>query len=397
MRHGSTGCPASRPSAPSNGSASWEKPYAGSNASLVVEAGDAVLKINFPDEESEQEPEALRAWDGDGAIRLLAYDAEAGAAVGALLVRHDASASSTMMRPVTSLLASCLGCGSLRLRRFGWRRISPGVGSMSCRGNDMVRPLVRTIVARRCRERAARARPDAGSAGARNEDFHAGNVLRGTREPWLAIDPKPIAAEREFTLLAMVRDRKDEVLAGPRPLARLRRRLDRLSSDLALTDRVRDWTIAHTIAWGFDPDLSHYHAAHAETSRLCSTREALRIRIGGRRGRWRPGRRSRRRRRVVRSRLGRLHLTSDLAGGFFFVWTLTYARPANRLQLRVRDVRRSPLPALARAAERDHDVSGLARLADVNVGSRSGAGQLRERQLPREPRSPVRVLHCRCR
>ena len=77
-----------------------------------------------------------------------------------------------------------------------------------------------------------------------NEDFHAGNVLRGTREPWLAIDPKPIAAEREFTVLAMIRDRPDEVLAGPRPLPRLRRRLDRLSSDLSLDrERMRDWTV----------------------------------------------------------------------------------------------------------------------------------------------------------
>ena len=53
-----------------------EEPFEYSNASLAVPAGDAVLKVQFPDRESEQEAEALRVWDGDGAVRLLAYDLE---------------------------------------------------------------------------------------------------------------------------------------------------------------------------------------------------------------------------------------------------------------------------------------------------------------------------------
>ena len=66
----------------------------------------------------------------------------------------------------------------------------------------------------------------------------------------------------------MIRDRPEDVLAGPRPLPRLRRRLDRLSSDLSLDrERMRDWTIAHTIAWGFEPDLS-YTPGYAEMARL---------------------------------------------------------------------------------------------------------------------------------
>ena len=81
------------------------------------------------------------------------------------------------------------------------------------------------------------------------------------------IDPKPLAAEREFTPVAMIRDRKEDVLAGPRPLGRLRRRLDRFSAGLGLDrERVRSWTVAHTIAWAFDP--SEFHAAHAEVARL---------------------------------------------------------------------------------------------------------------------------------
>ena len=103
-----------------------------------------------------------------------------------------------------------------------------------------------------------------------NEDLHAENVLRSTREPWLVIDPKPIAAEREFTPVAMIRDRKEEVVAGlsryaasppTRPPA----------SDLELDrERVRGWTIAHTLAWGFEPSPG-IPSAHAEVARLLLT------------------------------------------------------------------------------------------------------------------------------
>ncbi|WP_029386606.1 aminoglycoside phosphotransferase family protein, partial [Streptomyces leeuwenhoekii] len=38
----------------------------------------AVLKLQLPDQETEGEPLALRAWDGDGAVRLLAHDETTG-------------------------------------------------------------------------------------------------------------------------------------------------------------------------------------------------------------------------------------------------------------------------------------------------------------------------------
>ena len=37
----------------------------------------AVLKLVHPHRESEHEADALRAWDGDGAVRLLAQDGDA--------------------------------------------------------------------------------------------------------------------------------------------------------------------------------------------------------------------------------------------------------------------------------------------------------------------------------
>jgi streptomycin 6-kinase len=78
-----------------------------------------------------------------------------------------------------------------------------------------------------------------------HQDLHAENVLAAEREPWLAIDPKPLAAEREFSVAPIVRSfelghsRRDALY-----------RLDRLTAELGLDrERARGWTIAQTVAW----------------------------------------------------------------------------------------------------------------------------------------------------
>jgi streptomycin 6-kinase len=53
----------------------------GGNVALVLEAtrtdgAPAVLKVSYPDDESEHEPDALAHWDGNGAVRLLERDDE---------------------------------------------------------------------------------------------------------------------------------------------------------------------------------------------------------------------------------------------------------------------------------------------------------------------------------
>ena len=88
-----------------------------------------------------------------------------------------------------------------------------------------------------------------------HQDLHGDNVLAAQREPWLAIDPKPLAGERELGIAPIVRSRelghsRAEVLA----------RFDRLTSDLGLDrERARGWTIGQTMAWAFDSDYSETH------------------------------------------------------------------------------------------------------------------------------------------
>jgi streptomycin 6-kinase len=76
-----------------------------------------------------------------------------------------------------------------------------------------------------------------------HQDLHGGNILRAEREPWLAIDSKPIVAEPAYDTVALVRDGR------PTP-AQLRRRLDLLSELLGLDrERMRLWGIVKCLAW----------------------------------------------------------------------------------------------------------------------------------------------------
>ena len=78
-----------------------------------------------------------------------------------------------------------------------------------------------------------------------HQDLHGDNVLAAHREPWLAIDPKPLVGEREFAVAPIARSfelghSKRDVL----------HRFDRLTAGLGLDrERARGWTIAQTVAW----------------------------------------------------------------------------------------------------------------------------------------------------
>ena len=98
--------------------------------------------------------------------------------------------------------------------------------------------------------------PTQGELVVAHQDFHGGNILRAAREPWLAIDPKPLVGEREFDTASLLRDRRQELNRDPKPDRTVRRRLDQLTSELALDrGRMRGWGIAHALAWGINESV----------------------------------------------------------------------------------------------------------------------------------------------
>jgi streptomycin 6-kinase len=234
--------------------------YAGSHVSLVAPAtlSDgrlAVLKINFPDPESEQEPDGLAHWDGRGAVRLLSFDRER----SALLVER-CEPGTALWEVADEDEANRIAAGVLRRL---WRppatehpfRLLVEEAESWAQGLPAVwEQLGRPFEGRLVDEAVAFARELGSSQGepvVLHQDYHGGNVLRAEREPWLAIDPKPLVGEREFDAASLLRDRRDELVADHSPQRRVRRRLDQLAGDLALDrERMRGWAIVHALAWG---------------------------------------------------------------------------------------------------------------------------------------------------
>ena len=172
----------------------------------------AVLKVAFPDEESEHEHLALQHWHGSGAVQLLRadphrramllerlhpedltdlWDLEACEVVAGLYARLHVPAP-PQLRPLTSYVerwaADLDDAAAQRAAAAAARRA--GVS------------LARDLVA------------DPASTGVMiHGDLHYENVLAGDREPWLVIDPKPMSGDPHYELAPMLWNRFDE-LAG---------------------------------------------------------------------------------------------------------------------------------------------------------------------------------------
>jgi streptomycin 6-kinase len=219
----------------------------------------AVLKVGFPDRESEHEPAALAHWAGEGAVRLLDDDP---ARRALLLDRCEPGA------PLWAVAdeAEANAIAAAILRRL-WRAPAPGApfrpragearrwadelpGRWARHGRPFERALLDAAVGW-VAELVAAPGPDV----VLHQDLHGGNVLRAGRERWLAIDPKPLTGEREFDVASLLRDRRAELAADPAPARRVRRRLDQLAAELDLDrERARRWGVIHALAWGVAED-----------------------------------------------------------------------------------------------------------------------------------------------
>ena len=79
-------------------------------------------------------------------------------------------------------------------------------------------------------------------------DLHYDNVLAGSREPWLAIDPKPLVGDPGFDLLPALHNRWDEVVASGDIGRAVRRRFDIMVEVLGLPrDRAVAWTLGRVL------------------------------------------------------------------------------------------------------------------------------------------------------
>ena len=215
-----------------------------------------MLKLQFPDEDSQHEAHALAHWDGAGRSGC-SHTTRNGA-------RCWWNAANPAPRCTSLPLDRALDAAIDLLPRL-WRpagapftplaeEAAGWIDRMPRNWDRAGRPYERRLLD----EALALLGGLASSQGEQvlvNQDLHAGNVLAADREPWLAIDPKPLTGEREFSVVPMVRGRE----LGHSPAA-VRHRLDRLSVELGLDrERVRGWTIGHTLAWSIADEVVFPH------------------------------------------------------------------------------------------------------------------------------------------
>lgn len=237
--------------------------------SLVVPAREVVLKLNAPSHvEAEHEADALAAWGGRGAVRLVARDDERRAL---LLERCEPGtrlwdADDDALAVVGGLLPR-LSVEVTRSHAFGLLTDESARWAEEVRDRyeRAGRPFERSLV-----ERALDVfdTVDGRASFLVNQDLHGGNILRARREPWLVIDPKPLLGERELDGVGLLRNADRDPSRSP--AASVRRWLDAFGALGLDRGRARAWGVAHAIAWGWDerdgwlPDM-------IETARVIAT------------------------------------------------------------------------------------------------------------------------------
>lgn len=210
----------------------------------------AVLKLQQLREETAGAAAGLRAWNGNGIVRLLDHDEQSGTQ---LLERLDATRTlssvaddDAAMRILADLMARLTSVPAPR----DLRRLSGIAAAMLDQAPQAVPALRDPDEQRLVRTCASAVAELIGEPGDRllHWDLHYDNILAGEREPWLAIDPEPLAGDPGFELLPALDNRWEQVEAtGDVPRAVLRR-FDLLTETLGLDrNRAVGWTLGRVL------------------------------------------------------------------------------------------------------------------------------------------------------
>ena len=225
----------------------------------TADSAPAVLKIGFPDDESEHEHLALRLWGGHGAVRLLSADPHR----RALLLERLRPTDLTTMPEVRACEMVAGLYRSLHVPA------SPALRSLSSFLDRWTAELAelprKAAIPHRLVEQAVALGRDLASDRTVQErvihtDLHYGNVLAADREPWLAIDPKPVNGDPHYELAPMLWNRWEEIAGDIR--AGVQRRFWTLVDAAGLDDeRARAWVVVrmiHNAMWAVQdaPDAS---------------------------------------------------------------------------------------------------------------------------------------------
>ncbi len=214
----------------------------------------AALKLQPVNEESRDEPVALQTWGGHGAVRLLAVGADPSSM---LLERLDPGRALARVRDEQSavqILVELLARLTAVPAPKGLRRLADIAAGMVHQVPRALRQLSDPAERRQVQTWAGMVEEMLPEAGDRllHWDLHYDNILAPydaeRREPWLAIDPNPLAGDPCFELLPALHNRWDEMVATGDLTRALRRRFDQMTEVLGLErQRATGWTVGRVL------------------------------------------------------------------------------------------------------------------------------------------------------
>jgi len=233
-------------------------PVHGHTALVVPVTADgerAVLKVAGPDDEGRHEILGLQTWHGRGAVRLLRADPRRNAMLLERLHGRDLTE--------VPVLEACEVVAGLydRLHVAAPPQLVPLTRYVAEWTDDLERLPRQSPLPRRIVEQAvhlARAfETDAHSVGRMiHTDLHHENVLAADRDPWLAIDPKPVSGDPHYEVAPLLWNRWDEAVATGDVRTAVRRRFHTVVDAAGLDEeRARDWVVvreAHHAMWAIE-------------------------------------------------------------------------------------------------------------------------------------------------
>lgn len=228
-------------------------------ASLILpvvrrDGTQAVLKLQPGNDESEDEALALRTWNHDDVVEVLEDDPATSTILLERLeprtlndVRDDAEATRILAELLSRLIVVPAPPGIRRLADIAAAMVEDAPGIIPKLSDPDEQKLVWRFVAQ-----VKELIPESGDR-LLHWDLHYENVMASHRQPWLAIDPKPLAGDPGFELMPAVWNRWDDLVATGNLSQAIRDRFD-LMLDVTGIDRDRalGWTagrILQNVLW----------------------------------------------------------------------------------------------------------------------------------------------------
>jgi streptomycin 6-kinase len=217
---------------------------------VTAEGRRAMLKVSFPEEESEHEHLALNHWGGRGAVPMLRADPRRRAMLLAAL--RDAS-----LRDSWDLEACTVVAGLYALLHIPAFHQLRSLADTTAASAEALAALPRSApLPRRLVEQAVSLARDFVADPATvgtliHTDLHYDNVLSSETGEWLAIDPKPLSGDPHHEAAPMLWNRFEELEGDVRN--GVRRRFHTLIDAAGLgEERARDWVVVRMLtraAW----------------------------------------------------------------------------------------------------------------------------------------------------